>query len=71
MVKRDISTLVKLCLLPCASIIWDSLAMLFKTGCVGSKELWRHHYRIYAMPTPSIRSLGLGMARHVAGPIDD
>jgi hypothetical protein len=30
----------------------------------------RHHYCFYAMLTPSVRSLGLGMAHHVAGLVD-
>jgi hypothetical protein len=37
---------------------------------VGGVELWRHHYRLCATPTPGLRSLGLNVVRRVAGPID-
>jgi hypothetical protein len=39
-------------------------------GGMGSVEPWRHHYYLCTMSTPSLRSLGLGVARHVAGPIN-
>jgi hypothetical protein len=39
---------------------------------MGGKELRHHHYHLCAtMSTPGLRSLGLGVARRVAGPIDD
>jgi hypothetical protein len=32
---------------------------------------WCHHYYLYAMPTPDLRSLGFNVARRIAGPLDD
>jgi hypothetical protein len=38
---------------------------------VGGEELRRHHYSPFATLTPGLRSLGLGVTRRVAVPIDD
>jgi hypothetical protein len=38
----------------------------FMTDGVGDVKSWRHHYCICATPTPSLRSLGLGVARRIA-----
>lgn len=36
---------------------------------VGGEELRRHHYSPFATLTPGLRSLRLGVARRVAGPV--
>jgi hypothetical protein len=38
---------------------------------MGSEELWRHHYHLCATPALDLHSMGLGVARHVASPVDD
>jgi hypothetical protein len=39
-------------------------------GSMGGVEPWHHYYCLYAMPTPSLRSLGLGVACRFASPVD-
>jgi hypothetical protein len=63
------STLVKSCLSACASVVRASLVVFFMASRMGGEELWHHHYRLCASPTPSLRSLGLGTTRRVADPI--
>jgi hypothetical protein len=63
------STLVKSCLSACASVVRASLVMLFMASSMGGEELWHHHYRLCASPTPSLRSLGHGTTHRVADPI--
>jgi hypothetical protein len=59
-------------LLVCVLVTQSSLPMLIMMDDMGSMGLSmaRHHYCFYAMLTPSLRSLGLGMAHHVAGLVD-
>lgn len=45
--------------------------MLIMTNNVGSVGPQRHHYYLYATLTLGLHSLGLGMAHHVAEPMDD
>jgi hypothetical protein len=45
--------------------------MLFKTGCVDGEELWRHRYCLCATPISGLCSLGLSVAHHVVGSVDD
>ena len=53
--KTWCSTLVKLCLSVCVSVVWSSLVALFMTGDVGGEELRHNHYRLYATPTPNLQ----------------
>jgi hypothetical protein len=68
--KTWCSTLVKLRLSICVSVIWASLVTLFMASGVGGEGLWHHHCRLYATLTPGRCSLGLSVARRVVGPID-
>jgi hypothetical protein len=52
---------------PCRLII---LLMLIMTAGVGDARPRRHHYYLCATPTSGLRSLGLGVARRVVGPVD-
>jgi hypothetical protein len=38
---------------------------------MGDLELWLYHYSLCATLADSLHSLGLGMARRVAGPVYD
>jgi hypothetical protein len=49
---------------------WSSLLMLIMTDDVDSVRPWHHHYYLCAIPTLGLRSLGLSVARRVAGPTD-
>jgi hypothetical protein len=40
-------------------------------GCHGRLVLWLHHYYLCTTSTLGLRSLGLIVARRVAGPVDD
>lgn len=57
-------------LLICILVAWLSMLVLIMMDGVGDMGSWRHHYYICATPTPSLCSLGLGVARRIAGPID-
>lgn len=37
---------------------------------MGGVETQRHYYSLCAMPTLGLHSLGLGVARRIAGPVD-
>jgi hypothetical protein len=54
----------------CVLVAWYFLLVLIMTDDVGGAGPQRHHYYIRAKPSPSLRSLGLGVARRVAGPVD-
>jgi hypothetical protein len=47
-VNTECSTLIKLYLSACASVVWALMATLFKAGDVGSKLLRHHHYHLCA-----------------------
>jgi hypothetical protein len=44
--------------------------MLFMASDMDGEELQHHHYHLYVEPTHCLRSLGLGVARCVAGLVD-
>ena len=46
-----------------------SLIVLFMAGGVGGEEPWRHHCHHCVVSTPTRRSLRLGAAHRVAGPV--
>jgi hypothetical protein len=54
----------------CILVARSSLIVLIMTDDVGGLEPLRHHYCLCATLTPGLRSLGLGVVRRVAGPVD-
>jgi hypothetical protein len=64
--KTGRSTMVKLHLSVCTSVVWASLVVLFMTG---GEKLRHQHYRLCAATTHGRHSLGLGAARRVVGSV--
>jgi hypothetical protein len=47
-----------------------SLLVLHYDKRCGGVEHWRHHYCLYTTSTLGLRSMDLGVARRIAGPVD-